>query len=150
MGWRRVSDDAIGQSTRRVKMMRKARWAAVVATGLLVAAVPGSQARETFDATVTVVGGENYEDGDIVFGDVEAVRRCRENRRIQLQIDDVDMAPRKRGQGFEVVDSGRTSASGSWALFGDFSVAQDARVKLPAKRLPNGDRCAAATEGIST
>jgi hypothetical protein len=131
-------------------MIGKATWAAVVAAGLLVAAVPATEARETFDTEVTVVGGENHENGDIVFGDVDAVRRCRENRRIQLLIDDVDMAPRRRGDGFEVVDSGRTSTSGSWALFGDFTMAQSAKVKAPAKKLPNGDRCAPGTAPIST
>jgi hypothetical protein len=112
--------------------------AALVAMACTAVMPIGAGARTSFDTEVDVIGSENVPDGDIFYGDINANNKCRGKRKIQLLIDQADMIG---DHTFIVADSGRSSATGSWALTGDFSAAEDAKVKALPKTLANGDRC---------
>jgi len=104
--------------------------------------VPTAAARESFDTELTVLDGATVNDDFLIHGYLASDKnKCVGNRKMQMLVDP--------GGGYVVRDTGRSSKSGAWAVWGEDDDATAIRVKVLRKRLGNGDICRAQAEDIA-
>ena len=132
--------------------MTRARTAIAALTVAIMIGPGVAIAGDTIPSEVDVLGGENVQEGDLVYGQViSEKRKCQANRKLKLLIDPLSRKAPKRGSGFDVIDRTRSSdPGGGWAVVGDFSEAFRAKIKMEPRRLPNGAVCSGDSTPLAT